>query len=180
MISVVAICTAVSMIQGLEVQVTLRSGKNVGRGIVPYIAKVYDSREDKLSKIKWLFPHLDPRGTTPEGLCFEAIEQDFISKSSKRDSYFLNISDGEPFFSGRTASSSFSYSGQEAFDHTRKMMKRLESRGIGVLSYYVGTYEPSDRTKENFRSMYGKAATFVNITNIPEIVKTINGLFLTK
>lgn len=179
-VNVTAICVAVSMIQGLEVQVTLRSGSYVGNGYMPYIAKVYDSREDKLSKIKWLFPYLDPRGTTPEGLCFEAIEKDFISKSTKRDSYFLNISDGEPYFSGSTGTSGFKYSGEKAFDHTRKMMKRLESRGIKVLSYFVGRGEPGETTKENFRRMYGKGASFIDLTSINQITRTINGLFLEK
>ena len=49
------------------------------------------------------------------------------------DSYFLNISDGEPYF----GNSDLYYSGDVAFDHTRKMVKEIEGMGIKTLSYFV-------------------------------------------
>ena len=54
----------------------------------------YDSRVDNFNKVRRDFPHIHPGGTTPEGLCFEAIMDDFVPSTNDRDSYFLNFSDG--------------------------------------------------------------------------------------
>ena len=69
-----------------------------------------------------MFPSIYPGGTTPEGLCFEAIMKHFLPSNTDMDSYFLNLSDGEPYFHGQN----FYYSGKEAATHTRKMVKMLE------------------------------------------------------
>src|SRR5210317_10388 len=129
--NVVALCKAVDMIQNLSIQVSFRTTSNN----LPYIVMAYDSRTDKFSKVKKMFPTLNAGGTTPEGLCYEAIMKNFLSSTNDMDSYFLNISDGEPYF----GNSSFYYSGQPAFEHTRKMVKKIESMGIKTLSYYVET-----------------------------------------
>ena len=55
-------------------------------------------RVDKFRKIENLWPNLYAGGTTPEGLCYEAIMKDFVPSTSNRDSYFLNFSDGMPMF----------------------------------------------------------------------------------
>ena len=180
-ITVTAICTAVEMIEGLDVQVTLRTGSSFGGRYVPYVAKVYDSREDKPSKIKWLFPHLKCSGTTPEGLCFEALDKDFISKSNKKDSYFLNISDGMPYFEGRTLSNSkFDYQGSGAYEHTRKQINKMKAKGIVPLSYFVEEGYTYESTRNAFRKMYGNEAKFIDITSVVQITKTINEMFLEK
>ena len=57
------------MISNLNVQVTFRCTSNNK----PYIVMPYDSRVDKFSKVKQMFPGLGPSGTTPEGLCFELL-----------------------------------------------------------------------------------------------------------
>jgi hypothetical protein len=171
--NVVALCKAIDMIPSLNIQVTIRTTK----GGLPYIVMAYDSRVDKFSKVKQVFPYLHVNGTTPEGLCFEAIMDEFISKNGTVDSYFLNISDGEPYFSGN----GFYYSGENARKHTRKMVKMIEAKGINTLSYFVSDYgTPSEKMMVEFKDMYGNGATFVDITNISSIVKTINKLFLKK
>jgi len=78
MTSVVAICKATSMIQNVDVVVSIRSTHDTGgrgrrSGDKPLILIAYDSRVDKFTKIKNLFAHIRVAGTTPEGLCFEAI-----------------------------------------------------------------------------------------------------------
>ena len=117
MINTVSICKAVDMIPNLQVQVTFRCTQ----GEKPYIIMAYDSRVDKFSKVKKMFGGLGPGGTTPEGLCFEAIMKHFLPSNTDMDSYFLNLSDGEPYFHGQN----FYYSGKEAATHTRKMVKML-------------------------------------------------------
>ena len=171
--NVVALCKAVDMIQNLSIQVTFRTTTNNN----PYIVMAYDSKIDKFSKIKQMFPTLHSTGTTPEGLCFEAIMKNFLGSTNDMDSYFLNISDGEPYF----GNNELYYSGDIAFDHTRKMVKQIEGMGIKTLSYYVEQWVNSgDEPSRGFKIMYGKSAKLIDITNVSQITKTINQLFLSK
>jgi hypothetical protein len=130
MTNVVALCKAVDMIQNLSIQVTFRTTSKKG---LPYIVMAYDSRKDKFSKVKEFFQYITPGGTTPEGLTFEAILDKFIPTSNDFDSYFLNISDGEPYFE----SAGMSYQGTMAYNHTKKMVGVIEGMGIKTLSYFV-------------------------------------------
>lgn len=178
MTNVVALCKAVDMIQNLTIQVSFRTTNNKYGTNMPYIVMAYDSRSDKFSKVKKMFGALRPGGTTPEGLCFEAIMNNFLASNNDIDSYFLNISDGEPWF----GNNQIRYTGTPAFKHTRKMVKMLESKGIGVLSYFVSdSSNPIGSTQfSNFKEMYGPTAKFINIVNISQVVRTMNELFLTK
>jgi hypothetical protein len=173
MTNVVAICKAVDMIPNLQVQVTFRCTQDNK----PYIVMAYDSRVDKFSKVKQLFPALGPNGTTPEGLCFEAIQKEFVPINNDLDSYFLNLSDGQPYFGGP----GFYYSGDKAERHTNKMVKMIEGMGIKTLSYFIGDsgYDNGYDMKA-FRVMYGKGAKFVDVENVNQITKTMNQLFLAK
>jgi hypothetical protein len=170
--NVVALCKAVDMIQNLSIQVSFRTT----HGNSPYVVMAYDSRIDKFSKVKQMFPALRAGGTTPEGLCFEAIMKNFLGSNNDMDSYFLNISDGEPYFEG----GSFRYSGEPAFEHTRKMVKQIEGMGIKTLSYFVDEWSNTTEPSRGFKKMYGKGAKKIDVTNVAQITKTINELFLTK
>tara|TARA_B110000503_G_scaffold40474_1_gene66464 strand:- start:3099 stop:5210 length:2112 start_codon:yes stop_codon:yes gene_type:complete len=170
--NVVALCKAVDMIQNLSIQVSFRTTY----GNSPYVVMAYDSRVDKFSKVKQMFPALRAGGTTPEGLCFEAIMKNFLGSNNDMDSYFLNISDGEPYFYGN----SYQYSGQPAFEHTRKMVKQIEGMGIKTLSYFVDEWSNSSEPSAGFKRMYGKGAKKIDVTNVAQITKTMNELFLTK
>ena len=170
--NVVALCKAVDMIQNLSIQVSFRTTT----GNSPYVVMAYDSRVDKFSKVKQMFPALRSGGTTPEGLCFEAIMKNFLGSNNDMDSYFLNISDGEPYFGGN----GFQYSGTPAFEHTRKMVKQIEGMGIKTLSYFVDDYSYSNEPSDGFKRMYGKGARKIDVTNVAQITKTMNELFLTK
>ena len=171
--NVVALCKAVDMIQNLSIQVTFRTTTNNN----PYIVMAYDSKVDKLSKVKQMFPTLHPGGTTPEGLCFEAIMKNFLGATNDMDSYFLNISDGEPYF----GNNDLYYSGEVAYEHTRKMVKEMEGMGIKILSYFVDQWvRKGDEPSYGFKRMYGKSSKLIDITNVSQIVKTMNQLFLLK
>lgn len=171
--NVVALIKAVDMIQNLSVQVSVRTTDNKG---IPYVVMAYDSRVDKFSKAKYVFSCLTPGGTTPEGLCFEAILNKFIPGGNDFDSYFLNISDGEPYFE----SSGLRYSGEMAFNHTKKMVKKIEEMGVKTLSYFVDEYVNSTEPSKGFKQMYGAGARRIDVTNVAQIAKTMNGLFLSK
>ena len=181
MISVVAICKAASMIQNVDVIVSIRSTHTInrrGRGdsSVPLILIAYDSRVDKFNKVKNMFGHIRPSGTTPEGLCFEAILNEIVPTTNDRDSYFLNFSDGMPMFSN----DDISYYYDEALTHTKKMVNDMRTRGIKVLSYYIGGDYDDDSNMNSFKKMYGKDAQYVDVTSIMSISKTMNKKFLEK
>ena len=177
MINIVALAKAVDMIGNLNIQISFRTTT----GELPYIVLAYDSRVDKFIKVKQLFGYLHPNGTTPEGLCFEAISKQMVGSNNDVDSYFLNISDGEPYFHGK----GMSYSGSSAAKHTRKMMKSIEGMGIKVMSYYVtdSNYEVDEHSSSSakiFKECYGSAASYINVTNVNEVARTMNRLFMSK
>ena len=168
----IAICKAASMVSNLEVQVTIRGiwGRKA------YICQAYDSRVDKFDKVKRLFPALHANGTTPEGLCYEAIMKYFVPTTKDIDSYFLNICDGEPNFS----EDGTNYYGNVAVEHTRKMVKKMKEQGINVMAYFVSDYGASGNSQSKFKRMYGEDSRFIDIENIVPITKTLNELFLKK
>ncbi len=176
MTNVVALAKAVDMISNLEIQISFRTTS----GELPYIVVAYDSRVDKFIKVKTLFQYLQPGGTTPEGLAFEGVMKQMVGSTTDVDSYFLNISDGEPYFHGR----GYSYQGYYASKHTRKMVDKIESMGIKVLSYFVSDYsgdvDASSGSGKVFKDCYGKAASYINVTNVNEVTRTMNGLFMAK
>jgi hypothetical protein len=177
MTNIVALAKAVDMIPNLNIQISFRTTT----GELPYIVLAYDSRVDKFMKVKQLFGYLHPNGTTPEGLCFEAVMKQMVGSNGEVDSYFLNISDGEPYFHGK----GMSYSGSNAAKHTRKMMKSIEGMGIKVLSYFVSdsSYEMDENSSgsaRTFKECYGPAASYINVTNVNEVARTMNRLFMSK
>ena len=183
MTSVVAICKAVSMIQNVDVVVSVRSTQS-GSGSYrsrrdreyPIILLAYDSRVDKFSKVKNLFPYIRCSGTTPEGLCYEAVMNEIVPSSNNRESYFLNFSDGMPMFSN----SDVEYYHDTALNHTKKMVEEIKNRGIKMLSYYIGDSYDSNRYMKYFKTMYGKDSQFIDVTSVMSISKTMNKKFLEK
>ena len=169
----VSLCKAVDMIQNLSIQVTFRCTSENNK---PYIVMAYDSTKDKFSKVKQMFAGLRANGTTPEGLCFEAIQKEFLPSNNDMDSYFLNISDGQPYFPGN----GFYYGGDEAVKHTRKMVKMIEGMGIKTLSYFVSDGSYDTYGERDFKQMYGKGAKIIDVTSVSQISKTMNELFLQK
>lgn len=175
MTNVVALAKAVDMISNLNIQISFRTTTMVSRDDMPYVVIAYDSRRDKFSKIKSLFQYLQPSGTTPEGLCFEAMMKEFVPSNTDSDSYFMNISDGEPYFG--------SYAGDTAADHIKKQMSLIQNMGIDVLSYFVSDNAGGwghEHSRNIFKKSYGKAASFIDVTNMVEVSKTMNQMFLSK
>ena len=60
------------------------------------------------------------------------------------------------------------------------MVKILRNNGIKILSYFIseGSYYRDERG--TFTRMYGKDAAFINPTNMMEVAKTMNKMFLAK
>ena len=181
MISTIAIIKAVDMISNVDVQVSFRSTHDGDyrrrSSSSPLILVAYDSRVDKFSKVKKMFPHIYPGGTTPEGLCFEAILKDLVPTSNNRDSYFLNLSDGMPMFSNDT----INYYHSEALNHTKDMVNEIRKQGIKIMSYFVSdsSYGREDNVRD-FKTMYGQDAEMIDINSVLQISKTMNKKFLEK
>ena len=185
MTSISAIAKACSMINNVDLVISFRSTQSTNGGnhysrrgdkSFPLMLVAYDSRVDKINKIKNLFKLLHPSGTTPEGLCFEAIMKEIEPASKDKDSYFLNFSDGMPMF----GNDDIDYHNDTAIDHTKKMVKMIRERGVKVLSYFIGDDYDMDRSTSTFTKMYGNDAQFVNVTSVLSIAKTMNKAFLTK
>ena len=181
--AVVAIAKACSMINNVDLVISYRSTQTSGsnrysRGgkTYPLMLIAYDSRTDKISKIRNLFHLLRPSGTTPEGLCFEAIMKEIEPSATDRDSYFLNFSDGMPMFSN----DDINYNWNTAINHTAKMVKEIKKRGVKVLSYFIGGRYDSRDEKGTFTKMYGSDAEYIDVTSVLPVAKTMNKKFLQK
>ena len=182
--SVVAMTKAIDMINNVDVVVSFRSTQTSNSGRTrrgdttkPIILIAYDSRKDSFIKVKTLFKYLTVAGTTPEGLCYEAIMNDIVPSTNDKDSYFLNFSDGMPMFGNNEVD----YHGDVALNHTQKMVKEIRNRGIKVLSYFVSDTDWNrDSESRAFKTMYGKDAEYIDITSVMSVSKTMNKKFLQK
>jgi len=187
----VAICKACSYVSNIHVTVSFRSTQMTSAGVnLPYIVLAYDSKKDKINKIKDLFPHLSPNGCTPEGLAYEAIQELFEHASPDEvKRYLLNISDGEPYFVFTTLDKTrLTYKDKVAVHHTKDQIKKIRRGGTKILSYFISSTENTissriiaktkDSCETNFKCMYGKDAKFIDVENACELAKTMNGLFL--
>ena len=169
--AVVAIAKAASMTSNINVVISYRSTYESNHDI-PLIVIAYDSRVDNFSKIKNLFGHIVPYGTTPEGLCYEAIMNEIMNTKDGSEKYLINFSDGMPQF----ANKDINYSGNEAIKHTAAQINKMKMGGVSVLSYYVSS-GGGDYNMNVFSEMYGKDARFVNVTEVIDLAKTLNAKF---
>ena len=150
------------------------------RGHKPLMLVAYDSAHDDMSKVKELFPYLDAFSYTPEGLCFEAIQKDIIESTQNTDVLFINLSDGMPEYTCHDGYKSFSYSGPKALAHTRREVEKLWEKGVEVLSYFIGGGDGDSALGHDFRTMYGKDATFIDIESLGQLAMSLNKKFLRK
>ena len=177
MTSAIAMIKACDMAGNIDVIVSIRSTHRMSnRDIVPLIIICYDSRIDKLSKVKNLFQSLSSSGTTPEGLCFEAIIKNLIPGNSNQDSYFINYSDGAPYFNNKD----ILYGGDYAASHTNKMVNKMLNMGLKVISYFIGDNVGITHCSSMFKRMYGKNSIFINPVNMMDVARNMNQRFIQK
>tara|TARA_R110000765_G_scaffold299251_1_gene394182 strand:+ start:213 stop:2189 length:1977 start_codon:yes stop_codon:yes gene_type:complete len=172
--SAVAIAQAASMTTGIRVQISLRGTSNIGkssdRGPRCTTIVAYDSKTDKMSKIRNLFQYLDLFGMTPEGVAFKSIEKQIIQDANGCECVFINYSDGFPTSMGTYATT--------PADYTRLVMKQFREQGISILSYFITSSDYFDLTK--FKRMYGNDAEHINPENMLQVARTMNSKFLEK
>ena len=56
----------------------------------------------------------------------------------------------------------------------------IESMGIQTLAYFIGDGYDDGYDSKAFKTMYGKGAKVIDVTNVNQITKTMNQLFLQK
>ena len=174
-VAAIAIAKAASMTENIDVVISYRgvyySGGHYGN-CQPLMLIAYDSRKDKFSKIQQLFKHITYDGTTPEGLCYEAVLKELTRTKNGTDTYLINFSDGYPGFDN----SEINYGGEQAVRHTADQVKKIRQAGVKVLSYFISEgygYSSSDM----FKMMYGKDSEFIDVSNVAQLAKTLNKKF---
>ena len=175
----IAIAKAASMVSSLECVISVRGSYGWGATGAPLMWVVYDSKKDKFDAVKNKFYAVQATGSTPEGLCFQAVLKEVITEARGKDAYFINISDGEPGYSD----SNLSYGGEYAVLHTAAQVTKMKKAGIKVLSYFVCEDVNSSwigRSKDQFRRMYGSEAEFIDINNLTQLSGSLNKLFVRK
>jgi len=170
LLSAVAIAQMSSM-TNLDIQISIRYTDNISGKEVPIMWVVYDSRTDKLQSFLKKAHYLQSNGTTPEGLCFASIVKELPTGSDALETYFINYSDGMPWFQD--------YDGQRAIEHTRQQVLKMKSLGYKVLSFFVADYNRDDTTHD-FRRMYGSDATTIDVTSLTGLAKQLQQMFINK
>lgn len=171
--SAVAIAKAASMTTGIRVQITTR-GTSHRNGNISTVLYCYDSAVDKMSKIRTMFPFLDTYGMTPEGIAFESIYRDIKRDAKGDECIFVNYSDGMPGGVGGVAY------GMDGIEYTRKVVNKMKSIGIDIISFFVTNRNSYSDTNDKFKRMYGPDAEFVDSTSLIKIAYTLNKKFLEK
>jgi hypothetical protein len=188
----VALAHVGAKMRNVDTVISLRGGAEI-----PMVSVLYDSRKDQLSTFMRYIRKVGPAGSTPEGLCYKATMDLILENNKTHDVYFINFSDGEPSFSyrktgimGKKSKSDgyydtyFSYGGDVAHAHTRKQMQTLRDHGVKVLSYFISDsdrrYYYNTSAMSAFRKMYGEDASFVDVKNATEVVRTLNKLLLAR
>jgi hypothetical protein len=164
----VAIAKAGTMISSMEVVISARGTVNDA----PLMWIVYNSKTDKLAALKDKLLAPQAAGSTPEGLCFEAIQKEIARDARGKDAYFINLSDGCPSYVDK----SISYNGEVAVIHTRDQVNKMRANNINVLSYYI--CEREDKySLEVFKKMYGKDSATIDVHSLTQLAKSLNELF---
>lgn len=177
----------------LDVRISLRDhvsgGYTESNTASVRIGVIFDSRINDLAHIQRVFPKIVPSSETPEGVAFDImLKTGALSPVAGKRNYFVNLSDGLPGFSAamsvaswdehgnpKTTNNHVQYGGQPAINHTRKVVKKLREH-YRILSYFLtnGGYDAS----EDFRTMYGSSAETLEASNLQQIVRTLNHLFV--
>ena len=167
----VSIAYASCHLEGFDVVITFRGDTVMGiEDSLPALSYVFDSRRDNVSKLN-KFKQYRPWGNTPEGLCIDFINKTIELPSPNKDVYFINISDGMPNRPFNNITDNLNY--------TAKMVKALENKGIKILSYFIPSSPHSLGIEGvDFKKMYGRNACFIDIDNISQIARTVNGLLV--
>ena len=166
----------------IDLTISIRTtGKDLSKSSmtahVPLLILAFNSKKHTLSDLRRL-GHYKVKGLTPEGMCLNALNEYIPNSSYYLDSYLINMSDGYPTFEQY---GKFTYKGITAILDTAKAVKNIKKKGVNILSYFIQSSTTKTKESElieNFQTMYGKEASFIDPKNMHEVTKTLNDLFL--
>ena len=166
----------------IDLTISIRTtGKDLSKSSmtshIPLLILAFNSKKHTMSDLRRL-GHYKVKGLTPEGMCLNALNEYIPNSSYYLDSYLINMSDGYPTFEQH---GKFTYSGITAILDTAKAVKNIKKKGVNILSYFIqssSTKTKEEELIENFQTMYGKEASFIDPKNMHEVTKTLNDLFL--
>jgi hypothetical protein len=165
-----ALAYVATKIRNVDVVISLRAGNQI-----PVTVIAFDSRKDTLTSFIKIIRQIQVTSATPEGLCFDSIQDIILDCKNTHDVYFINFSDGVPAFSTKTSNGYLYYAGATAYKHTRKMINKFRDNGVKILSYYIeGEPDYSGSVKAAFRDMYGEDAHFIDVSNVTQVLNTLN------
>ena len=163
-------------VDNIDLVITIRTSGNIKRGThIPLLIFAFNSKNNTLNDLKKLI-YFKLIGGTPEGLCLDVLNNYIPNSSYYLDSYLINMSDGMPNFYIKE----HSYKQEDALIHTSRVVSKIKKKNIKVLSYYVTNSQVKNIWKEDFKTMYGKDAKYIDVDNINQITQTLNKLFLSK
>lgn len=161
-------------INNIHLQISVRSTVRDTHGtkeINAYLMYIFDSKKHNIQNIRSLFPRIRSCTYTPEGLCFDGIMSDTILKAAGKESYFINICDGEPYMEMGFSKNSGHYHGDSARLHSKSQMRRMENNGINFIAYFIGNLTEFRKVQE----CYGKNAIHLySPTEIHKITATMS------
>ena len=160
---------AASMIENLDIQISTRETTNGEEAIN---STFYDSRINSLHSLIPVLEKISTYGTTPEGLCIEAMIKHnvILPSNSERDSYFINICDGAPGMGW--------YGGYTAVLHTKQQVAKLNKQlGVKHIGFFLG--DAAYSCWNTFKQMYGAKQSMVGSPDeVQGIAKHMNKVLL--
>ena len=167
-----AIAKAAKACGNIDIVVDLRHTEGGGRKTHAAVVVIYDSAKNPLRQLQLALSAAGTPSMTPEGICFEALYNRGTFKKSNKDtdSYFLNISDGEP-------GGCDGYAGTYARRHTRKVIDNMANvLGMQIISFFVKDHMPAGTLpSSNFSEMYGANNAFCcGATDMLGIARAMN------
>lgn len=171
-----ALIKAISMVEGVELQISTRDSGNFGNSHLPVLTVLYDS---KINTPQYGYKVLSVTracSLTPEGICLEALMDKKIIKPSTQatESYLINVCDGDPYFEGNGNGARY-YARDEARNHTRKQVRKMNNElGIKHAGFFMGSQ--GSGPYRAFQQMYGAKQTMVmeDANNAMQIAQHIN------
>ena len=184
--AVLAIAKAASMIQNIAVEISYRYNFAIGDKNSAILVNAYNSKKHKIDHMAKVALLLTPRAATVDSLCirYQLNKKRITPGSSEVKSYFINFSDGAPGCMIATSTGNFTYAGPGAHKHIERCRRDMEAMNINILSYFIGTSTSpkyTSKTVQQFKEDWGNSnASFINVTEIVPLAKSLNQMFLSK
>lgn len=184
--AVLAIAKAASMIQNIAVEISYRYNFAIGDKNSAILVNAYNSKKHKIDHMAKVALLLTPRAYTVDSLCirYQLNKKRITPGSSEVKSYFINFSDGAPGCIIATSTGICRYAGTGAHKHIERCRRDMEAMNINILSYFIGTSTSpmyTSKTVQQFKEDWGNSnASFINVTEIVPLAKSLNQMFLSK